>query len=279
MQNKIKNCLIRAKTHAREGNKNAAIDCVKEALVLDPGEMLITEILLSLEREYNKPPPPVTKKIKTKKATEQISIERISSQPMDAKLEKIFQLSEKAREAGDDVKAIAYLKKARKLYPDNPTVEEKLQSLKILVGASNLVLIGLKALDNDNIPKAVSASRKAFNLDPDANQLQELITRLENVTTESNAKTKKPEKVVKKPAKKRAARAKKIVSKEIPGEEIAKDSPEGEALLWADRVRRAVQDDEFEEAGKMVTDAIKKFPNDDLLNSFYSKLKRLGFAK
>ncbi len=195
MHDKIKNCLIRAKEHAREGNKNAAIDCVKEALVLDPGEMLITEILLSLERDYKKPPLTITKKTKTKKATEQISnIERISSQPMDAKLEKIFQLSEKAREAGDDVKAIAYLKKARKLYPDNPAVTEKLQSLKTLVGASNLVLIGLKALDNENIPKAVSASRKAFNLDPEANRLQELIARLEDLSKET---TKKPEEVKK----------------------------------------------------------------------------------
>ena len=277
MQNKIKNCLIRAKTHAREGNKNAAIDCIKEALVLDPGEMLITEILLSLEREYNKPPPPVTKKIKTKKATEQIStIERISSQPMDAKLEKIFQLSEKAREAGDDVKAIAYLKKARKLYPDNPAVEEKLQSLKTLVGASNMVLIGLKALDSENIPKAVSASRKAFNLDPDANHLQELITRLEDLSKEATERPEETKKAVKEKVKKVKEN---VTSKETINEEMDEDSPEGEALLWADRVRRAVQDDEFEEAGKMVTNAIKKFPNDELLNSFYSKLKRLGFAR
>ena len=275
MHDKIKNCLIRAKKHASQGNRNAAIDCIKEALSIDPGEMLITEVLLSLEREHNKPS--VTDKPeKNNNIEQQSTIERISSQPMDAKLEKIFLLSDKAREVGDDVKAIAYLKKARKLYPDNSDVEEKLQALKTLVGASNLVLIGLKALDNDNISKAINASRKAFNLDPNANQLQELISRLEDLSSEE---TEMPKPEIKLEPKPKPKPKPKKIDKTIEKTEIDEDSPEGEALLWADRVRRAVQDDEFEEAGKMVADAIAKFPQDELLNSFYSKLKRLGFAK
>ncbi len=55
--------------------------------------------------------------------------------------------------------------------------------------------------------------------------------------------------------------------------------PDAGAMLWADRIRAAVKDDRFEEAGKMVAEAVRNHPDDPLLDSFHTKLKRLGFVE
>lgn len=262
-KNTVKTHLFQARRHSTLGDRGQALDSIRKALSIDPGEIVITEVLISMERAGNTLDPqdddndPI--------AVE--STERITTTDMDSKLEKIFRLSDEALASGNDSKALAYLKKAAELFPDEPEVNQKLLQLKSIIRAGNLVKIGSKKLSEGDVKKAISAARKAFDLLPDVNGLDDLLERLE--TAESDIPELEP--VIEPTIKYKEVIEEKKVEK--------KTMPDSEALLWADRIRTAVQDDNFEEAGNMVAEAVRRHPDDTLLNSFYSKLKRLGFVK
>ncbi len=253
MKNRVKVHLTQARQHAAEGNRDQALDSIRKALAADPGEILITEVLISMERadsNHNQHENDYSSDIAVQRST----AERNNTTDMDSKLEKIFSLSDEALVSGNDAKALAYLKKAVLLFPEEPEADRKLQQLKNRIRAGNLVKIGMKKLSEGDTVKAIAASRKAFDLLPGVNGLEELLSGIE----EKEKKAGKPEK-------------KPVIEGEL--------TPENEAQLWADRIRTAVKDDNFEEAGKMVAEAVRRHPDDDLLGSFHSKLKRLGFVK
>jgi tetratricopeptide (TPR) repeat protein len=243
-RNKIEALLLEAKECLQQGRRDDALGCIRTALTVDPGEMVITEVILNLERSRT------SSHVNGRKAA-QPEVERKSAENMDPKLEKAFRLSDEALEAGNEAKALAYMKKASQLFPDEVRVQEKLNLLKNRIRAGNLVKIGLKSLEEGNLKKAVAASRKAFDLLPEANGLDELLSAMEKVREPAH--------------------------EEIPAPEEPSVEQSG-AMLWADRIRAAVKDEKFEEAGRMVAEAVKTHPNNPLLDSFHIKLKRLGFA-
>lgn len=265
IKNRVKAHLIQARKHAVMGNRDHALDSVRKALEIDPGEIAITEILISMERVGS-----TRERIKeddlVNNAVQRSSNERNNAADMDSKLEKIFRLSDEALASGNNSKALAYLKKAVQLFPDEQEADQKLQQLKDKVRAENLVKIGMKKLSEGDIEKAITASRRAFDLLPDVNGLEELISSIE-------------EEEISPPVQEQELELDDNEEYEETTITESIESPEGEALLWADRIRTAVKDDNFEEAGKMVAEAVRRHPDDTLLDSFYSKLKRLGFVK
>lgn len=250
-RDRVEDLLVQAKEHLDQGSRDEALECIRKAIVADPGEMVITEIILNMERSKTATP-------RKRESIAQPKVERNDSIDMDSKLEKAFRLSDEAYAAGNGAKALAYLKKASQLFPDEQEVEEKLSQLKTRIQAKNLIKIGLKKLEDGDLRKAVAASRKAFQLFPEIEGLSVLLSRIEKAE-ENN-------------------------TEEIPDQEEThtledeSEAPASEAMLWADRIRAAVKDEKFEEAGRMVTEAVRNHPNDPLLDSFHAKLKRLGFA-
>lgn len=279
MKNRVKVYLIQAKQYAVEGKKEQALESIRKALAIDPGEMLITEVLLSIERSRDG-----DFQIENTELADttvlQPNIERNNTTDMDSKLEKIFRLSEEARVSGNEAKALAYLKKGVQLYPDEPEAAQKLEQLKTSIKALNLVKIGLKKLAEGETEKAISASRKAFDLQPETEGLDELLARIEKLIKPEEEEEVVEETLEEEPDIEYNAESEESEDTEEEEEELEEeeDSPSGETLLWADRIRTAVQDDNFEGAGKMVSEAIRRHPDDELLNSFHSKLKRLGFT-
>ncbi|MCD4708585.1 MAG: hypothetical protein K8S62_12705 [Candidatus Sabulitectum sp.] len=252
MKNRVKVHLIQAKQHTLEGNRNQALDSIRKALAVDPGEILITEVLISMERaDINHDQHEDSNSFGT--AVQQPTLERNQIADMDSKLAKIFRLSDEALASENGVRALAYLKKAVQLFPEEPEANRKLQQLQDTMKAGDLIKIGLKKLSEGDTVKAIAASRKAFNLMPGVNGLEELLSRIERVKVKGSTPEATP-----------------VIEEKL--------TPGGEAQLWADRIRTAVKDDNFEEAGKMVAEAVKRHPEDTLLNSFHSKLKRLGFV-
>ena len=269
MKNRVRTHLTQARQYVARGNRDEALLSIKKALSVDPGEILITEVLISMERADS---------VHEQQAnSDEIdipilypTIERNTTADMDSKLEKIFKLSDEALAAGNDAKALAYIKKAVQLFPEEQLAKDKLQDLKNTFKAENLVTIGVKKLSTGEIKKAIVASRKAFTLSPGVKGLSELLASIE--TAQNSISEPKQEIKTEKPVVKETI-------KETIRETIEEQNPAGEALLWADRIRTAVKDDNFEEAGKMVAEAVRRHPDDPLLDSFYSKLKRLGFVK
>lgn len=256
MKDRVETLLRQARESLEKGNREEALQCVKKALEEDPGEMIITEVILGMETSEDHPDEFDINQNSHKDRPP--SFERTEAEDMDPKLEKAFRLSDQALASGDDAKALAYLKKAARLFPDDPAVEEKLTLLKNEIRAANLVKIGLKKLGEGDIPKAVAASRKAFEIMPEAPGLHGLLAMLEERETSPRGSSDEPE--------------------ETEDPDSAR-VPDAGAMLWADRIRAAVKDDRFEEAGKMVAEAVRNHPDDPLLDSFHTKLKRLGFVE
>ncbi len=265
-------CLVQAygrKILFDTGARSSILFANMKKLNIDPGEIAITEILISMERAGN-----TRERIKdddlVNNAVQRSSNERNNTADMDSKLEKIFKLSDEALVSGNNSKALAYLKKAVQLFPDEQEAGQRLQQLKDKVRAENLVKIGMKKLSEGDIEKAITASRRAFDLFPDVSGLGELISSIEGEYISPPLQEQMFDQELE------------LDDNEEDKETIIPEgieSPEGEALLWADRIRTAVKDDNFEEAGKMVAEAVRRHPDDTLLDSFYSKLKRLGFVK
>lgn len=250
-RDRVEDLLLQAKEHIDQDRREDALDCIRRALAADPGEMVITEVILNMERSG-------TAASADREEPAQPTVERNHTEDMDPKLEKAFRLSDESMEAGNSAKALAYLKKAAQLFPDEPEVGDRLNLLKSRIQAENLVKIGLKKLQEGDLKKAVAASRKAFQIMPEVNGLHRLLADIEEM--EEN-------------------QAEEI---EETGEPVYQEEeqvqPESGAMLWADRIRAAVKEEKFEEAGRMVAEAIKSFPGDPLLDSFHIKLKRLGFV-
>ncbi|MCK5034400.1 MAG: hypothetical protein KAS73_00785 [Candidatus Sabulitectum sp.] len=269
MKNRVKTHLVQARRHSDQGNRKQALDSIKKALVIDPGEIVITEVLIAMERAEN------TRDENEEYYPQDIAIEGPSTErnetaDMDSKLEKIFRLSDEALASGNNSKALAYLKKAVQLFPDEQIADQKMQQLKNRIRAGNLVKIGKKKLSEGDIEKAITASRRAFDLLPAIEGLEELLNSIEKVNAKVTGKKQYPGT--------NSISAKKVIVEQEKPEIPEEEDQDGEALLWADRIRTAVKDDNFEEAGKMVAEAVRRHPNDTLLDSFYSKLKRLGFV-
>lgn len=252
-RDRVEELLIQAKEYLDQDRRDDALECVKRAIAADPGEMVITEVILNMERSKTKSPP-------KRETVVQPTVERNDTEDMDPKLEKAFRLSEEALAAGSSAKAMAYLKKASQLFPDEPEVDERLNLLKTRIQAANLVEIGLRKLEEGDLRKAVAASRKAFHLLPEIEGLNELLSRIEIV--EESGTLEMPD-----------------TDEEAPDQAEETLTSESGAMLWADRIRAAVKDEKFEEAGRMVTEAVRSHPNHPLLDSFHAKLKRLGFAE
>jgi tetratricopeptide (TPR) repeat protein len=260
MKDRVKAHLLQAQNLALAGEREKALDAVKKALAIDPGEMIITEVLLSMERSLNNKTENINSEL-PEISVQQPARERNNTANMDSKLEKIFKLSGEAMESGNDSKALAYLKKAALLFPDEPEVFAKTEQLKLSIRAANLVKTGFEKLSEGDVKRAVSSSRKAFDLQPDVKGLDELLSRIEAATDSIGG-----------------SEIKESPQKEVPTGAIAQASTDQGALLWTDRIRAAIKEDRFEEAGQMIAEAVKKHPQDALLDSFHAKLKRLGFV-
>ncbi len=55
MKDRVETLLRQARGNLEKGNREEALQCVKKALEEDPGEMIITEVILSMETSEDHP--------------------------------------------------------------------------------------------------------------------------------------------------------------------------------------------------------------------------------
>lgn len=262
---KVRDLIIKAHTHATAGKRERALSLIREALDLDPEEMVITGTILSLEEgggpAPKKSPPRVAKPVRHPERTDPMAI--------DPKLEKALDLSEKCRSKGDNAKALAYLKKAKTLFPDSSLVEERLSSLTIALKAENFLRMARKSLDDREAARAVKAARKAFETFPGVQGLGEVLDEIESLSRASG-------------------------EVEFTGDyrhDIDLEDEDGSAEDYGDyedessdsvddlieRIRQLVREDQWDEAAVLVEQGVSDYPGNELLETFKVKFKRLGF--
>jgi len=237
-------------TVAREklllGDRDGALEDMREAVRLDGNRGLVIQVILELERGLEEELPPDTGPAEALDGSDD---ERKDSMPSDDRLDGLFTASDKACDRGDQAAAMNLLKKAKKLAPDSPEVAERLELLKKRIKSSNIVSIACRELDKGNAVRAVELSREAFDLLPEAAGLDDLLARLESLA---------------------------VTNGEAPAGDRGKavDVP-----LYITEIRTLVQGNSLEEAAARAMAAYAEHPDDPLLVTFVDKFTRLGFLK
>lgn len=259
-QNRVRDFIKDAHRSAVSGNREHALELVRKALALDPDERVITETILAMEQgaapAKPRPAPVIPDPVRLPERTDPMAI--------DPKLEKALDLSEHCRRSGDNAKALAYLKKAKKLFPDSSLVEERLTTLTACLQAETLISVARKRMEQGEMQKAVSAARQAFAVLPDAPGLCELLSDIETVSRNSPAVQFEGE-----------------YRHDIDlndGEDLEEydDSPDS-VDDFIERIRQLVRNDRWDEAAILVEQGVSDFPDNELLETFKVKFKRLGF--
>jgi tetratricopeptide (TPR) repeat protein len=257
---RVRDFIRDAHRNAVSGNRERALELVRKALALDPDERVITETILAMEQgaapAKPRPAPVIPDPVRLPERTDPMAI--------DPKLEKALDLSEQCRRSGDNAKALAYLKKAKVLFPDSSLVEERLTSLTSCLQAETLISVARKRMEQGEMQKAVSAARQAFVALPDAQGLGELLSDLEATSKNSPAVQFEGE-----------------YRHDIDlndGEDFEEydDTPDS-VDDFIERIRQLVRDDRWDEAAILVEQGVSDFPDNELLETFKVKFKRLGF--
>ncbi len=172
--------------------------------------------------------------------------------PSEEQLTKLFEASDREYDNGNQQKAIAYLKRARKLDPGNSDVQSRIDILKIRIKSANLVQIARKRLALGETTRAINLARQAFNMRPDSAGLDELLSDLENISVTSSP------------------------TSEVSDSKETQSSASGD---YISRIRQLVQDNTLEEAASVAEEAFSLFPDDKLVVEFVDNFKKLGLLE
>ena len=178
--------------------------------------------------------------------------ERKASMSSEDQLTKLFEASDREYDNGHQQKAIAYLKRARKLDPDNPEVRSRIDLLKTKIKSANLIQIARKRLALGETNRAITLARQAFNMKPDSKGLDELLSDLENLSKINSS------------------------TSEASDSRETQSSASGEYIM---RIRQLVQDNSLEEAASVAEEAFNIFPDDKLVVEFVDNFKKLGLLE
>jgi tetratricopeptide (TPR) repeat protein len=186
---------------------------------------------------------PVATKRKAPAAKKQVSSER-DAKAKKKLLEEIFALSESALKAGDDTGALECLKRAEVLSPENPEVQERMSGLRKLLKAKIMIKTGYSRLAEENFTEAVKSARKAFDLAPDADGLEEFITEIETCSREASE-----------------------------DESITADYDDAE--VWVSRIRSRIQEGAFPLAAELAAKASSIYPDHELIRTFVERFTKM----
>ncbi len=178
--------------------------------------------------------------------------ERIPSMPPEDQLTKLFEASDREYDNGNQQKAIAYLKRARKLDPGNPEVGSRIDILKTKIKSANLIRIAGKRLALGETARAITLARQAFDLRPDSAGLDELLSDLESMPVTTS-----------------------------PAAQVAdsRETRPGASDEYISQIRQLVQDNALERAASIAEDALHIFPGDNLVVEFVENFKKLGLLE
>lgn len=178
--------------------------------------------------------------------------ERMPSMPPEDQLTKLFEASDREYGSGNQQKAIAYLKRARKLDPDNPEVGSRIEILKTNIKSANLIKRAGKRLALGETAEAIALARQAFDLKPDSAGLDELISDLESMPVATSS------------------------TDEVT---YSKVKVSGTSDEYISRIRQLVQDNSLEKAATIAKEALQSFPDDGLIVEFVENFKKLGLLE
>ena len=164
-------------------------------------------------------------------------------------LQTLLDTTAEAMRSGDDSRAVKSLKQARAMAPEDERVLELTERYKASRKARKAITLSRKALADGSPRRATAYARKAFQLDPDAPGLDELLEEIESSGGASRTGKKATE---------------------------TSSQSRGEADTYVQKIREKIQISSFPEAAKLTQEAIARHPDNELLQTFDEKFRKMG---
>jgi len=255
--NQIQNLLRTAETHMQQGEREEALEALHRALNLDPGNEQVQTQVSSLEREIAAMKN--FKRTRSRRAHESIDTVSSSSTFVDECLGR----SQQAFEAGDEVRALQELERAKRHDPDNKAVIRRIKVVRRSIKANNLYDLAVTRLRSGELSDALEQARKIFSFWPSSPVLEKLLDEIES--------HEKP--VIEEPEE--------IDIEEIDELEEIEEAPTPEPAISPSEVvitsiREKIARSSFTEALAEATEGMKKFPDNPTLQKLLDKLEKIA---
>lgn len=201
---KVKKLLQTARMQIQQGERREALRTYREALELDPDNQQILDRINTVEREIS-----AMDKFNKSRSTRVHSAGRnISSSGF---VDDCIKRSDEASKAGDEVRALQELERAKRHDPDNKVVKKKIKFIKRIIKVNELADLVRSRLKANDPVTALEDIKRVFDIWPSAPVLRELLDLIEKFQPTAVTKEKKtPEIGV--PVKKRAE----VIAEEEP---------------------------------------------------------------
>jgi tetratricopeptide (TPR) repeat protein len=254
--NQIQNLLRTAETHMKKGERDEALEALHRALNLDPGNEQVQTQVSSLEREISAMK--TFKRTRNRRAHGSIDTVSSSSTFVDECLGR----SQQAFDAGDEVRALQELERAKRHDPDNKAVIRRIKVVRRSIKANNLYDLAVTRLRSGEPFDALEQARKIFSFWPSSPVLEKLLDEIES--------HEKP--VIEEPEE--------IDIEEIDELEEIEEAPTPEPAISPSEVvitsiREKIARSSFSEALAEATEGIKKFPDNSTLQKLLDKLEKI----
>ncbi len=172
---KVKKLLQTARKQIQQGEREEALVTYRQALELEPENQQIMERINIVEREIAA----MEKFNKSRSSRTHSAGRNISSSGF---VDDCIKRSDEALEAGDSVRALQELERAKRHDPDNTMVRKKISFVRVFIKIDGLADMARSRLDSGDPGFAVENIRRIFDLWPSAPVLGELIELTEEYT-------------------------------------------------------------------------------------------------
>ena len=165
---KVRELIQAARLQMQQGARDNALELLRQAQSLDGSNQEVSDRISSIEREIAA----MEKFNRTRSRRAHTAGRTISSSGF---VEDCLRRSTEAEEAGDEVRALQELERARRHDPDNADVRKRIKSVRRSIKVSSLADLIRARLKSGDPAVAVENIRRIFRIWPSAPVLEELI--------------------------------------------------------------------------------------------------------
>lgn len=239
------------------GDRDQALKSLQKALDIDPGNDEIREEIQSIEREKAA--------MQAFKRTRSLRAHPASETPPDVAsggfVDECFRRSKEALDAGDEIRALQELERARRQDPANEEISRRIRIVKRSIKANNLADIGLTKLRGGNAAAAVDQAFRIFEFWPQSPALEKLVSEIEKLEPSPDGRIDdldldliEEEEV-----------------QEAPAAAVAGRAADAEIAAIRDRIGR----NEFEDALREARASLARHPGDSTLVELVERLEKV----
>lgn len=259
---RVNDLLRTARRQVESGDRDQALQTLRKALDMDPSNADVREEIQSIEREIA-----AMKVFKRSRTMRAHATEEAKGPASEGFVEECIRRSQEAIDAGDEIRALQELERARRQEADNEEINRRIKSIKRNIKANNLADLGFTRLRSGDPAGALEQAWNIFNFWAMAPALAKLVSELERV--QAPAQTPPP------PDDALELELDNEDLIEIAAAPTARTAPFDAASAVAS-IRSRISANEFSEALEEARAAREKYPRDGTVRELFDKLQKVA---